>query len=315
MKKKPSVGSWILCVFFVLCGLVYFVFPGILFLFAAVLICPAFRARVKLPKKSWIPAVLIFFFAGVYFAPAEETAETNVTRDMGSTSQSTSVSIPAASSSSEGSKSSSASKPYSSSSAPLTKGLVSLPNSSSNNPVSRQSSVQPSSSEAPLPSSSVQSSSLVAPPPSSSVRSSNSTAPLPNSSVQSDSSAAPLPSSSVRSSSSKTSSAAPYILSSSSSASIQASSSAAPSSKALPANKPNVVSSTANNRNNNPFTEVRNDFVPETTYVLNNNTKKIHDSDCSSVKTIKPENYSETNKTVEELKAAGYKPCGKCKPS
>ena len=62
-------------------------------------------------------------------------------------------------------------------------------------------------------------------------------------------------------------------------------------------------------------TEVRNDFVPETTYVLNNNTQKIHYSDCSSVKTIKPENYAETTKTVDELKAAGYKPCGKCKPS
>ena len=56
-------------------------------------------------------------------------------------------------------------------------------------------------------------------------------------------------------------------------------------------------------------TENKNTLV----YVLNTNTKRIHYSDCSSVKTIHPENYSETTDYDGAIKA-GFKPCGRCKP-
>ncbi|MBO4392392.1 MAG: hypothetical protein J5816_03720 [Clostridia bacterium] len=49
-------------------------------------------------------------------------------------------------------------------------------------------------------------------------------------------------------------------------------------------------------------------------YVLNNNTKKFHRPDCSSVKTIKPENYEEIYDSREAIIARGYDPCKKCNP-
>lgn len=51
-----------------------------------------------------------------------------------------------------------------------------------------------------------------------------------------------------------------------------------------------------------------------TTYVLNTNTKKFHKPDCPSVKSTKEENKTEWTGTREELIAAGYEPCGRCKP-
>lgn len=48
-------------------------------------------------------------------------------------------------------------------------------------------------------------------------------------------------------------------------------------------------------------------------YVLNTNTKKIHNSNCQYVKKIKPENYSPTNNFQEAI-SQGYKPCKVCKP-
>lgn len=45
-------------------------------------------------------------------------------------------------------------------------------------------------------------------------------------------------------------------------------------------------------------------------YVLNTNTKKIHNPWCSSVPKISPKNYATTNKSVEELEAEGYTKCG-----
>ena len=45
-------------------------------------------------------------------------------------------------------------------------------------------------------------------------------------------------------------------------------------------------------------------------YVLNTNTKKIHNPWCSSVQRISPKNYQETNKSIEELEAEGYVKCG-----
>lgn len=48
------------------------------------------------------------------------------------------------------------------------------------------------------------------------------------------------------------------------------------------------------------------------TYVLNKNTKKFHNPDCSSVETIKPKNREDTMQTREEIIGAGYVPCKKC---
>ena len=50
-------------------------------------------------------------------------------------------------------------------------------------------------------------------------------------------------------------------------------------------------------------------------YVLNTNTKKIHLPSCESVKDTKEKNKAYTNKTVDELKSDGYKPCQRCHPS
>ncbi len=52
----------------------------------------------------------------------------------------------------------------------------------------------------------------------------------------------------------------------------------------------------------------------EKTYILNNNTKKFHDPECSSVDDIKAKNKSEFTGTREELIEEGYDPCGKCRP-
>lgn len=59
--------------------------------------------------------------------------------------------------------------------------------------------------------------------------------------------------------------------------------------------------------------------IPETTervydFVLNNNTMKAHDPNCSSVKDIKEGNSSEFTGTISDLESMGYAPCGKCKP-
>ena len=49
------------------------------------------------------------------------------------------------------------------------------------------------------------------------------------------------------------------------------------------------------------------------TYVLNTNTKRIHYTDCASVKKIKPKNYDTTD-DFDKAIADGFKPCGNCKP-
>ncbi len=54
--------------------------------------------------------------------------------------------------------------------------------------------------------------------------------------------------------------------------------------------------------------------APTVTYVLNTNTKKFHHFTCRHVKSIKPENYEETDKTRDEIIAEGYFPCGNCHP-
>lgn len=71
--------------------------------------------------------------------------------------------------------------------------------------------------------------------------------------------------------------------------------------------------------------ETAEETVPETesvtsaeksngiTYVLNTNTKRIHYTDCASVKKIKPENYDTTD-DFDKAISDGFKPCGNCKP-
>ena len=53
---------------------------------------------------------------------------------------------------------------------------------------------------------------------------------------------------------------------------------------------------------------------PNTTYVLNTNTKKFHYPDCDSVNEMKEKNKQVFNGTREEVIEMGYSPCGKCKP-
>ena len=52
----------------------------------------------------------------------------------------------------------------------------------------------------------------------------------------------------------------------------------------------------------------------DTIYILNTNTKKFHEEDCSSVKDIKPQNKETFNGTREWLIKNGYSSCGVCNP-
>ena len=52
----------------------------------------------------------------------------------------------------------------------------------------------------------------------------------------------------------------------------------------------------------------------EETYVLNTNTMKFHEPDCSSVGDIKKSNLSEYSGTRENVIRMGYDPCGRCRP-
>ena len=50
------------------------------------------------------------------------------------------------------------------------------------------------------------------------------------------------------------------------------------------------------------------------TYILNTSSKKFHLTTCGGVEDIKESNRSEYTGTREEVIAAGYDPCGRCKP-
>ena len=50
------------------------------------------------------------------------------------------------------------------------------------------------------------------------------------------------------------------------------------------------------------------------TYVLNRNTMKFHEPDCSSVNTIKESNREDSSLSREEILAKGYVPCKNCNP-
>ena len=52
----------------------------------------------------------------------------------------------------------------------------------------------------------------------------------------------------------------------------------------------------------------------EQTYILNKNTKKFHDPDCSGVDDIKKKNKKEFFGTRDELIEDGYEPCERCRP-
>lgn len=52
----------------------------------------------------------------------------------------------------------------------------------------------------------------------------------------------------------------------------------------------------------------------EQTYIINENTEKFHDPDCSSVDDIREKNKREFTGIRDELIEEGYEPCGICKP-
>ena len=52
----------------------------------------------------------------------------------------------------------------------------------------------------------------------------------------------------------------------------------------------------------------------EGTYVLNTNSKKFHDPDCSGVSNMNPDNRQDYTGSREDLIEQGYEPCGICDP-
>lgn len=57
-----------------------------------------------------------------------------------------------------------------------------------------------------------------------------------------------------------------------------------------------------------------NETEQKATYILNTNSKKFHNGDCSSVKNMSEKNKSEFTGKRSELINQGYEPCGSCKP-
>lgn len=56
------------------------------------------------------------------------------------------------------------------------------------------------------------------------------------------------------------------------------------------------------------------DSSAEKTYVLNTNTHKFHDPDCSSVSQMKEKNKKIVTESRDQIIAEGYEPCGRCHP-
>lgn len=52
----------------------------------------------------------------------------------------------------------------------------------------------------------------------------------------------------------------------------------------------------------------------DSTYILNNNSRKFHRVTCSGVKDIKESNKKEYTGNKDDLVDLGYEPCGECKP-
>ncbi len=75
--------------------------------------------------------------------------------------------------------------------------------------------------------------------------------------------------------------------------------------------QPGVVINYANGESYEVEQEI--DGVVES-YILNINTYKFHDPDCSCVEDINPENQESFSGTKSELIKQGYSPCGVCNP-
>ena len=56
------------------------------------------------------------------------------------------------------------------------------------------------------------------------------------------------------------------------------------------------------------------DSSAEKTYVLNTNTHKFHDPDCSSVSQMKEKNKRIVTESRDQIITDGYEPCGRCHP-
>lgn len=82
MKKVSAVVGWVLCIFFALLFIgsagTGGVAAAIFALAAAILVCPLFRSRVKLPGKIWIPIVIILLFLICLFVPKSDTAPSSI---------------------------------------------------------------------------------------------------------------------------------------------------------------------------------------------------------------------------------------------
>ncbi len=61
-------------------------------------------------------------------------------------------------------------------------------------------------------------------------------------------------------------------------------------------------------------TEADPDASAEITCILNTKTMKFHNPDCSSVQSIKTENYQAYSGSRDSLISLGYTPCGNCRP-
>lgn len=66
-------------------------------------------------------------------------------------------------------------------------------------------------------------------------------------------------------------------------------------------------------KNQDKTKEIQNSNT-ESTYILNDNTKKFHKPNCSSVKKMNEENKKEWIGERETLIEQGYEPCGNCNP-
>lgn len=75
MKKSVLILGWVLTAIFVIGGVSSPGLQTVFLLAAAVLVCPLFREKVKLPGKAWIPAVAVLFLVGVFLTPVEERPE------------------------------------------------------------------------------------------------------------------------------------------------------------------------------------------------------------------------------------------------
>lgn len=87
MKKSVLILGWALAAVFVIGGISSPGLQTVFLLAAAVLVCPPFREKVKLPGKVWIPIVAILFLIGVLLTPRAERPEQPSLTDASSESE------------------------------------------------------------------------------------------------------------------------------------------------------------------------------------------------------------------------------------